>query len=121
MAQQKKHDIFREYDATLQAHLDLSKLFSMATNGCPMPEANQGLQGLINKWRVEDSFPRLAWYHCVLHQESLVSKSLKIPHMTKVVITAVNGIKANALNHCKFKKFLQILMLIMVTWSCLLP
>ena len=61
----------------------------------------------IDKRRVEDNLPRVAWHHWILHQESLVVKCLKMPHVTKVVITTVNWIRANALNHRKFKKFLS--------------
>ena len=58
--------------------------------------ANQRLQELINKWRVEDNLLRVAWYHSILRPESLLAKSLKIPLVTKVVTTIINWIKANA-------------------------
>ena len=69
----KGTDIFREFQTTLlEAQLDPSKLFAMATDGCPsMLGANQGLQGLINKWREENAFSPVTWHHCILHQESL--------------------------------------------------
>ena len=93
MSQQKeKINIFRKFYATLQeAHLDPSKVFSMATNECPsMFGGNQRLQGLIDKWRIENNLPFVLWHHCILHQESLVAKSLTMPHVTKGVITTVN-------------------------------
>ena len=104
----KGTDIFREFQTTLlEAQLDPSKFFAMATDGCPsMLGANQRLQGLINKWREENPFSPVTWHHCILHQESLVAKSLDMPNVTKVVISTVNWIRANALNHRKFKKFL---------------
>ena len=81
--------IFREFQTTLlKAQLDPSKLFAMATDGCPsMLGANQGL---INKWREENAFSPVTWHHCILHQESLVT--LDIPNVTKVVISTVNWI-----------------------------
>ena len=101
----KGTDIFREFQTTLlEAQLDSSKLFAMATDECPfMLGANQGL---INKWREENAFSPVTWHHCILHQKSLVAKSLDVPNVTKVVISTVNWIRANALNHRKFKKFL---------------
>ena len=76
----------------------------MATDGCPsMLGANQGL---INTWREENAFSPVTWHHCILHQESLFAKSLDMPNVTKVIISTVNWIRANALNHRKFKKFL---------------
>ena len=104
----KGTDIFREFQTTLlEAQLDPSKLFAMATDGCPsMLGANQGLQGLIYKWREENAFSPVTWHHGILHQESLVANFLDMPNVTKVVISIVNLIRANALNHRKFKKFL---------------
>ena len=72
----KRANVFREFYAAFQkAHLDPSKLFSMATDTFPSKlGANQGLQGLINKWRVENNLPCVAWHHCILHQKvSLMS------------------------------------------------
>ncbi|XP_076816403.1 general transcription factor II-I repeat domain-containing protein 2-like [Clavelina lepadiformis] len=104
----KGTDIFREFHATLEeAHLDSTKLFGVATDGCPsMIGANRGLQGLINKWREEDHLAPVTWRHCILHQESLVAKSLNMSNVMDVVTTTVNWIRVNALNHRKFKKFL---------------
>ncbi|XP_076820935.1 general transcription factor II-I repeat domain-containing protein 2-like [Clavelina lepadiformis] len=104
----KGTDIFREFHATLEeAHLDSTKLFGVATDGCPaMIGANQGLQGLINKWREEDHLAPVTWHHCILHQESLVAKSLNMSNVMDVVTTTVNWIRVNALNHRKLKKFL---------------
>ena len=104
----KGTDIFREFRATLEeAHLDPSKLFGVATDGCPsMLGANRGLQGLINKWRYENHLAPVTWHHCILHQESLIANSLNMSSVMDVVTTTVNWIRANALNHRKFKKFL---------------
>lgn len=104
----KGTDMFREFHATLQeAHLDPSKLYSLATDGCPaMLGKNLGLQGLVNKWRAEQNLDAVTWQHCIIHQESLVAKSLKMSNVTDIVISTVNWIRANALNHRKFKAFL---------------
>ena len=104
----KGTDIFREFRATLEeAHLDPSKSFGVATDGCPsMLGANRGLQGLINKWRYENHLAPVTWHHCILHQESLIANSLNMSNVMDVVTTTVNWIRANALNHRKFKKFL---------------
>ena len=77
----------------------------MATDRCPsILGANQRLQRLINKCCLKN-LPRVAWHHCILHPESLVAKSLKMPLVTKVITTTVNWIRANAVNHGKFKTF----------------
>uniref|UniRef100_H2YAK2 DUF4371 domain-containing protein n=1 Tax=Ciona savignyi TaxID=51511 RepID=H2YAK2_CIOSA len=104
----KGTDIFREFRATLEeAYLDPSKLFGVATDGCPsMLGANRGLQGLINKWRYENHLAPVTWHHSIIHQESLIANSLNMSNVMDVVTTTVNWIRANALNHRKFKAFL---------------
>ena len=59
--------------------------------------ANQGLKEIIDKWSVEDDLLCVVWHNYILHQESLVVKSLKMPHVTKIILTTVNWIRANAL------------------------
>ena len=48
----------------------------------------------------------MTWHHCILHQKSLAAKSLDMSNVTRVVISTINWIRVNALNRCKFKKFL---------------
>ena len=103
----KGTDMFREFHATLEeAHLDSSKLFGVATDGCPsMLGANRVLQGLINKWRDEDHLAPVTWHHCILHQESLVAKSLNMSNVMDVVTTTVNWIRAKHLSIGSSKSF----------------
>ena len=67
----------------------------------------------------------VTWHHCILHQESFAAKSLDMFNVTRVVISTANWIRANALNHRKFKKFLadvnadygDLVMFSAVRWS----
>ena len=123
----KRTNIFHEFQVTLlETQLDPSKLFAVATNECPsILGANQELQGLINRSREENDLASVTWHHCILHQESLAAKSLEMPNVTKILISTVNWIRANVLNHRKFKKFLadvdadygDLVMFIAVRWS----
>ena len=69
----KGTDIFREFQVTLlEAQLYPSKLFAVATDGCPfMLGSNQKLQGL-KKWHEENDLASVTLHHCILHQKSLV-------------------------------------------------
>ena len=79
----------------------------MTTDGClSMLGTNQELQEFISKERAKDNLPRAAWHFCNLHQECLIAKSLKMLHVTKLIITIVKWIKISALNHRKFETFL---------------
>ena len=65
----------------------------MATDGFPSKlGANQRLQRLVNKGRGENDLAPVTWHHCILHQESLVAKSLDIFSVTRVAIYALNWI-----------------------------
>ena len=90
----KGTDIFREFQVILlETKLDPSKLFAMATDGCPsMLGANRGLQELVNKWREESDLAPVTRHHCILHQESLPAKSLDMSNVTRVVMSTVNWI-----------------------------
>jgi hypothetical protein len=46
---------------------------------------------------------------CIIHQDNLCSKSLKMDHVMKVVVKTVNFIKSNGLNHRQFQEFLNSL------------
>ena len=87
--------------------MDPSKTVSVATDRCPfMLGANQGLQGLVNKWREEDNLAPVTWHHCILQKKSFVAKSLNMSNMRKLVTTTVKWIRVNALNRRRFKMFL---------------
>ena len=47
----------------------------------------------------------VTWHHYILRQESLAAKFLHMSNVTRVVISIVNWIPANALDYRKFKKF----------------
>lgn len=46
-------------------------------------------------------------YHCIVHQENLCAKALKLDYVMQVVIKAVNFIRSRALNHRQFQEFLK--------------
>ena len=87
----KGTDMIPEFQVTvLETHLNPSKLFAGATDGyTSMLGANQGLQELINKWREENDLALVAWHHCILHQESLATKSMDMFNVTRAVISTL--------------------------------
>ena len=48
-------------------------------------------------------------FHCVIHQESLCAKSLKMGNVMSVVTKAVNFIRSKGLRHRQFQNLLRSL------------
>ena len=109
MAQQKKQIYFVNYMLLFKKHIWIHRsCFQWQLIGVlQCLEKTKDYKDSLNKWRVEDNLSRVAWYHCILHQKSLVIKSLKIPHVTKVVKTTINWIRANAIYYVRFKKYVS--------------
>ncbi len=67
-----------------------------------------GLVGRMReKMQRENCTRELTVYHCIIHQETLCSKALKMEHVMSTVIQTVNFIRARALNHRQFQSFLE--------------
>ena len=67
-----------------------------------------GLVGRIReKMKEENITSELTAYHCIIHQESLCGKALKMEHVMSIITLAVNFIRAKGLNHRQFKSFLE--------------
>lgn len=50
----------------------------------------------------EDGTGELISYHCIIHQESLFGKALKMEHVMNTITQAVNFISAKGLNQRQF-------------------
>uniref|UniRef100_A0A3P9DNK1 SPIN-DOC-like zinc-finger domain-containing protein n=1 Tax=Maylandia zebra TaxID=106582 RepID=A0A3P9DNK1_9CICH len=67
-----------------------------------------GLVGRVReKMRAENCAGELTVYHCIIHQESLCGKALKMEHVMTAVTRVINFIRAKGLNHRQFKSFLE--------------
>ncbi|XP_077087099.1 general transcription factor II-I repeat domain-containing protein 2A-like [Siphateles boraxobius] len=87
-----------------KADLQLSKLTAISTDGAPaMLGSGKGLVGLC---KADDRFPEFWTFHCIIHQEHLVSKKLNFDHIMKPVLEIVNFIRTHALNHRQFKNLI---------------
>jgi hypothetical protein len=89
-------------------NIDINRIVSISTDGAPsMIAKNKGFLKLFSMNISHDIIP----FHCILHQEALIAKSLgAIPELKgimDVVIQIVNFIKAKALNHRQFSSLLQ--------------
>ena len=102
-------DIFQVIEICIEKHgLSWDKLVSLATDGAPaMKSENVGVIGLMkNKLHSLKTGINFASIHCILHQEALCSKSLKMKEVMDVVVKTINFIRSRGLNHRQFTSFL---------------
>ena len=88
--------------------LDLSKLISVTTDGATaMARLENGVVTLLER-RMKDLgiSHKIKKLHCIIHQETLCARSLKLKEVTDVVVTTVNLILSRELNHRQFQQFL---------------
>lgn len=103
-------DLFSEVKNALEERkLSFPKLVGVTTDGAPaMVGRNNGLIGLIQaELNKSEQASLLIASHCIIHQENLCAKRLKMDHVMTVVIATVNFIRARGLNHRQFKELLR--------------
>lgn len=96
-------DVFNMYN------LKWENLRCVTTDGAKnMVGHNIGLLGLINKKIKELNIrhPPLQ-LHCIIHQHALCAKVVNLKNVMDVVISTVNYIRRNGMNHRKFREFLD--------------
>jgi len=106
----KADDIFTKLvDALDKLGVDWTKLVSLATDGAPqMVGRRAGVASLLkNKVLSINPNQQISCIHCIIHQEVLCSKVLKMNHVMDVVVGTVNFIRARGLNHRQFNKLLD--------------
>ncbi|XP_066980426.1 general transcription factor II-I repeat domain-containing protein 2-like [Macrobrachium rosenbergii] len=104
------NDIFSSLIRMLdKAGVDWSRAVSLATDGAPSMVG--GKAGVATKFREKvqatDGGQDFWTFHCILHQEALCCKTLKMDHVMSVVVQTVNFIRARGLNHRQFDCFLS--------------
>lgn len=90
---------------TILSQLDSKKLSSICTDGARTMTGNkEGLMGLL----IRNGYD-VIWFHCIIHQLALCAKKMIIGDTMDTIMKIVNKIRGghNALNHRKFKLFLN--------------
>uniref|UniRef100_UPI00358FFEDB protein FAM200C-like n=1 Tax=Myxine glutinosa TaxID=7769 RepID=UPI00358FFEDB len=85
--------------------IEWTKLGSLCTDGAPaMMGKRSGFVALV-----KDKCPDVIVTHCVLHRHALATKTLpkELGDVMAIVVTAVNFIRARALNHRLFQVFCE--------------
>ncbi|KAI0209899.1 General transcription factor II-I repeat domain-containing protein 2A [Lamellibrachia satsuma] len=87
-----------------KANLPIPKLTAIATDGAPAMIGS--VNGLVGLCKADQTFPEFWNFHCIIHREQLVSKSLNLDNVMKPVMEIVNYIRTHALNHRQFKNLI---------------
>ena len=89
--------------------VDWPRVVSLATDGAPsMVGRKAGVATKIREKVQAANRGQDFWaFHCILHQEALCCKTLKMDHVMNVVVQTVNFIRARGLNHRQFDCFLN--------------
>ncbi|XP_056637725.1 general transcription factor II-I repeat domain-containing protein 2-like [Diorhabda sublineata] len=99
-------DIFNEVQKLFTSFgLPWSKLIEVCTDGAPsMVGLRKGFIGILNEKATEDD---LIVLYCIIHQQNLCSKSIRLHNVMNVVVKTINFIRSRGLNHRQFKTFLD--------------
>ncbi|KAJ1132649.1 hypothetical protein NDU88_010956 [Pleurodeles waltl] len=102
-------DIYEKVCQTVNdLELDWAKLASVTTDGAPsMVGSMKGVVAGTRKEMDKHNHSHPIAIHCLIHQQALCCKSLKWDSVMKIVVPCVNFIRAHALNHRQFQKFLS--------------
>ena len=90
--------------AFAKANLPIPKLTAIATDGAPAMVGS--VNGLLGLCKADQTFPEFWNFHCIIHREQLVSKSLNLDKVMKPVMEIVNYIRTHALNHRQFRNLI---------------
>ncbi|KAL4008962.1 hypothetical protein ACER0C_002814 [Sarotherodon galilaeus] len=87
-----------------KANLPITKLTAIAMDGAPAMMGS--VNGLVGLCKADQTIPDFWNFHCIIHMEQLVSKSLNLDNVMKPVTEIVNYIRTHALNHRQFKNLI---------------
>ncbi|KAK0148944.1 General transcription factor II-I repeat domain-containing protein 2 [Merluccius polli] len=104
-------DLFEKLVSALQKfELSFEKLSGLTTDGAPaMVGSQKGLTALVKQEmsRLSLDPSDLIVCHCIIHQESLCAKCLRLNKVMSTVVSTINFIKSKGLNSRQFKELLS--------------
>ena len=104
------NDVFTSLVGALdRLGVDWTRAVSVATDGAPSMFGKKAgvVVKLREKFQAVNPDQGFWSFHCILHQEALCCKSLKMDNVMHVVIQTVNFIRSKGLNHRQFEALLS--------------
>ena len=87
--------------AFAKANKPIAKLIAITTDGAPALIGS--VNGIVWLYKADQTFPEFRNFHCIIHRQQLVSKSLNLENLMKTMMEIVNYIRTHAFNHRQFK------------------
>ena len=87
-----------------KANLSIAKLTTIITDGAPAMIGS--VNGLVGLCKADQTFPEFWSFHCIIHREQLVSKSLRLDNIMKTLMEILNYIRTHALHHRQLKNLI---------------
>ncbi|XP_076352669.1 general transcription factor II-I repeat domain-containing protein 2A-like [Tachypleus tridentatus] len=101
-------DIFKEVEKTLTNYDLIWKcLKCITTDGGKMCGVGRGFVGQVYKAFDSMGCTKPIVCHCIIHQKALCGKHLDLSCVIEPVVSIVNFIRSHALNHRKYRTFLE--------------
>ena len=103
-------DIFTALIGALErVGVDWSRVVSLATDGVPSMTGRKAGIGTKFREKVQDTNGGCDFwtFHCILHQEALCCKSLRMNNVMEVVVRTLNFIRSRGMNHRQFESLLR--------------
>ncbi|GBP80505.1 General transcription factor II-I repeat domain-containing protein 2A [Eumeta japonica] len=104
-------DIFNEVQKVFTSFgLPWSKLVGVCTDGIPsMVGLRKGFIGILKEKATELNVQKgdLIVLHCIIHQQNLCSKSIRLQNVKNVVVKTINSVQSRGLIHRQFKAVLD--------------
>ena len=79
----------------------------VVTDGALAMAGKKGPIKIIEDDAIATPNSHLMKYHCIVHQENLCTKALKVDNIMQIIIKTVNFLRVKRLNHRQFQEFLK--------------
>ncbi|XP_075769679.1 general transcription factor II-I repeat domain-containing protein 2-like isoform X1 [Pelodiscus sinensis] len=101
--------IFHCLTEALEQHgLPWHLLAGLTTDGAPvMVDPQNGLVPLVQRKMTEENAEQPVVLHCIIHQQTVCSKSLKFDNVLSVVVKCMNFIRSRGLQRRQLRAFLE--------------
>ena len=105
----KSRDLYEAVKNMLKwLSLSIINISGIVTDGAlAMVGKREGLAKLTEDNAIAAPNSHLMKYHCIIHQENVCTKALKMDNVVQIIIKTVNFITVKGLNHRQFQEFLK--------------